>query len=147
MPTDTARAEQRIAAPTAEVLATIHDVASQPEWIPEIREVEVLEVGDDGLALRAALAASTAVGTDRYTLAYTHRADGIRWTLESGRLQTRQEGDLSAVPAADGTGATTVVYELTIEHPLPLPGFVRSRVIKGLVAGTVEGLRARHEAP
>ena len=147
MPTDTARAEQRVEAPTADVLATIHDVAAQPEWVPEIREVEVLEVDDDGLPLRAALAASTAVGTDRYTLAYTHRADGIRWALESGRLQTRQDGELSAVPAADGSGATTVAYELTIEHPLPLPGFVRSRVIRGLVAGTLEGLRARHEAP
>ena len=146
MPTDTARAEQRIEAPTADVLATIHDVASQAEWIPEIREVEVLEVDAQGRPLRATLAASTAVGTDRYTLAYTHRADGIRWTMERGRLQTGQEGDLSAVPAADGSG-TTVTYELTIEHPLPLPGFVRSRIIRGLVTGSLEGLRARLEAP
>lgn len=147
MPTDTARAEQRIAAPCADVLATIHDVASQPEWIPEIREVEVLDVDGDGLALRAALAAATAVGTDRYTLAYTHADDGIRWTMESGRLQTAQVGDLTAAPAGDGSGDTIAVYALTIEHPLPLPGFVRSRMIKGLVTGTLEGLRGRHEAP
>lgn len=142
MPTDTARAEQRIAAPVAQVLATIHDVATQPEWIPEIKEVEVLDADADGLPLRAALAASTAVGTDRYTLRYTHRPDGIHWTLESGRLQTAQEGDLRAVAEGGGTLAT---YELTIEHPLPLPGFVRSRVIKGLVTGTLTGLRERHE--
>jgi hypothetical protein len=142
VPTDTARAEQRIAAPVAQVLATIHDVATQPEWIPEIKEVEVLDADADGRALRAALAASTAVGTDRYTLRYTHRPDGIHWTLESGRLQTAQEGDLTAVPEGDGTLAR---YDLTIEHPLPLPGFVRSRVIKGLVTGTLTGLRKRHE--
>ncbi|HET6968444.1 MAG TPA: SRPBCC family protein [Ornithinibacter sp.] len=147
MPTDTARAEQRIAAPTADVLEAIHDVAAQPEWIPEIREVEVLEVDADGLPLRAAIAAATAVGTDRYTLRYSHRTDGIAWTLESGRLQTRQEGELTAVPAADGSGATTVAYALTIEHPLPLPGFVRSRIIRGLVSGSLDGLRARLEAP
>lgn len=146
MPSDTARAEQRIAAPVADVLATIHDVASQPEWIPEIREVEVLEVGDDGLPRRAALAAATAVGTDRYTLVYTHRDDGIRWTLESGRLQTAQDGLLTAVPADDGSGDTVAAYELTIAHPLPLPGFVRSRVIKGLVTGTLTGLRERLES-
>ena len=141
MPRDTARAEQRIAAPPAEVLATIHDVTTQPDWIPEIKEVEVLEADADGRARRAALAASTAVGTDRYTLRYTHRPDGIHWRLESGRLQSAQEGDLTAVADGDGTLAT---YELTIEHPLPLPGFVRSRVIKGLVTGTLAGLRNRH---
>lgn len=144
MPTDTARAELRIDAPTDDVLATIHDVASQPEWIPEIREVEVLDVAEDGRPVRAALAAATAVGTDRYVLAYEHHADGIRWTMESGRLQTGQQGDLTAVPTGDGAG-TLVTYELTIEHPLPLPGFVRSRIIKGLVNGTLAGLRDRFE--
>ena len=145
MPTDTARAELRIEVPTAEVLATIHDVASQPEWIPEIREVEVLEVSEEGLPLRAAVAAATAVGTDRYTLAYEHRDDGIRWVLESGRLQTAQVGVLTAVPAEKGGAATLAGYELTIGHPLPLPGFVRSRVIQGLVTGTLEGLRKHLE--
>lgn len=143
MPRDTARAEQHIAAPPGEVLATIHDVATQPEWIPEIKEVEVLESDAEGRTLLAALAAATAVGTDRYTLRYAHRPDGIHWTLESGRLQTAQEGDLRAVPAADGGALAT--YELTIEHPLPLPGFVRSRVIRGLVTGTLTGLQERHE--
>ncbi len=145
MPTDTARAEQRIAAPVTEVLAAIHDVASQPEWIPEIRELEVLDVDREGLVTRAALAASTAVGTDHYTLRYTHDPDGVRWSLEAGGLQSRQDGALTAVAAAGGESATAT-YELTVEHPLPLPGFVRSRVIKGLVAGTLEGLRARLEA-
>ena len=144
MPRDTARAEQRIAAPVAEVLATIHDVATQPDWIPEIKEVEVLDSDAEGRALRAALAAATAVGTDRYTLRYTHRPDGIHWTMESGRLQTAQEGDLGR-RAPRGTSGSLATYELTIEHPLPLPGFVRSRVIKGLVTGTLTGLRDRLE--
>ena len=145
MPTDTAREERRIAAPVDEVLAAIHDVASQPEWIPEIRELVVLDVDDEGLVTRAALAASTAVGTDHYTLRYTHDPDGVRWSLETGGLQSRQDGALTAAAAAGGTSATAT-YELTVEHPLPLPGFVRSRVIRGLVAGTLDGLRARLEA-
>ncbi len=144
MPRDTARAEQRIEVPPEEVLVTIHDVAAQPEWIPEITEVEVLDADPEGLVLRATLAAATAVGTDRYTLRYTHHPDGIHWTMESGRLQTAQEGDLRAVPDGDDTG-TLVTYELTIEHPLPLPGFVRSRVLTGLVTGTLTALRSRHE--
>ena len=85
------------------------------------------------------------MGTDRYTLAYTHDEDGIRWTLETGRLQSRQDARLTATPAPGAGGATLVRYELTIAHPLPLPGFVRSRVVKGLVTGTLAGLRSRLE--
>ncbi len=145
MPRDSARAEQRIEAAATDVLATLHDVAAQPEWIPEITEVRPLDVDSEGRVTRAAVAAATAVGTDRYTVAYAHRPDGVEWTMERGRLQTAQQGDLRAVPAPDDDRASVVTYELTIEHPLPLPGFVRSRVIKGLVTGTLAGLRDRLE--
>ena len=33
---------------------------------------------------------------------------------------------------------TSVTYDLTIHHNLPLPGFLRSRVIKGLVDSTLD---------
>ena len=41
MPTDSATKVVQINAPFADVLATIRDVQSQVEWIPEILEVEV----------------------------------------------------------------------------------------------------------
>jgi hypothetical protein len=146
VPTDSARAELRIRAGVEDVLETIHDVATQPEWIPEIKAATVLDSTEGGLPLRAELAASTAVGTDRYTLAYDHLADGIAWTMEHGRLQTGQEGRLTAEPVGPPQDELTLVtYELTIHHNLPLPGFIRSRTIKGLVTGTLEGLRRRHE--
>ncbi len=147
MPTDTARAELRIRARVEDVLESIHDVATQPEWIPEIKEATVLDRTDEGLPLRAELAASTAVGTDRYTLLYEHLPEGIEWSMEHGRLQTGQEGRLTAEPVGPAEdGLTLAAYELTIHHNLPLPGFIRSRTIKGLVSGTLEGLRRRHEA-
>ena len=40
---------------------------------------------------------------------------------------------------------TAVTYELTIHHNLPLPGFIRNRVIKGLVDSTLKGLEQRVE--
>ena len=36
-----------------------------------------------------------------------------------------------------------MTYELTIHHNLPLPGFVRHRVIQGLVDNTLHGLERR----
>lgn len=144
MPTDSARRDIELAVGLKTVLATLRDVASQPEWVPAIKEAEVLEVDDRGLPQRARFAASTAVGTDRYTLAYEHSAHGLAWTMVEGRLQTGQEGRYTL--EATGRDRTRVTYELTIHHNLPLPGFLRSRVIKGLVEDTLAGLRKRMEA-
>jgi hypothetical protein len=119
-------------------------VERQPEWIPEILEAELLEVyEDDGLPATARFRASAAVGTDDYTLSYEHGDAGLSWTMVEGRLQTGQEGSYTVEDL--GPGRTTVTYSLTIHHHLPLPGFVRRRVIDGLVESTLEGLE-RHLA-
>ncbi|TQM64065.1 SRPBCC family protein [Humibacillus xanthopallidus] len=141
MPTDHARRDVEVHAPLDAVLATIRDLASQPEWIPTIQEAEVLETDDAGLPLTARFAASTAVGTDRYTLAYEHAPDGMSWSMVEGRLQTGQEGVYTVEPL--GADRARVTYDLTIHHNLPLPGFIRSRIIKGLVDETLTGLRTR----
>ena len=155
MPTDHARHDIEVQAALAAVLATIRDVGSQPEWIPTIKEAEVTEADAAGLPLTARFAASTAVGTDRYTLAYEHAPDGMSWSMVEGRLQTGQEGVYTLEPlgpleplgAAGGVDGerTRVTYDLTIHHSLPLPGFIRSRIISGLVDETLSGLKKRLE--
>jgi uncharacterized membrane protein len=143
MPTDTAKKTIEVSAPLADVLSTIRDLESQPEWIPEILEAEVLEVYDDGLPATARFKASASVGTDEYILTYEHSEDGMSWSMVKGRLQTGQEGGYTLTKA--GRGRTSVTYELTIHHNLPLPGFIRNRVIKGLVDSTLTGLQKRME--
>lgn len=141
MPTDSAEQTVEVRAPFKDVLATIRDVESQVEWIPEILEAEVLEVYDDGLPAAARFKASATVGTDEYTLSYEHGDDQMSWTMVKGRLQTGQEGDYTLRKA--GSASTTVTYSLTIHHNLPLPGFIRGRVIRGLVDSTLTGLQKR----
>ena len=143
MPTDNARQHIDVAADLDTVLAAIRDVGSQPEWIPTIKEAEVDAADSSDLPTRARFAASTAVGTDRYTLAYEHSPEGMSWSMVEGRLQTGQEGRYT-LERLDA-GRTRVTYDLTIHHNLPLPGFLRSRVIKGLVDETLKGLRSRLE--
>jgi hypothetical protein len=145
MPTDNAVRTIEVKAPYAEVLAVLRDVESQPEWIPEILEAELLEVyEDDDLPATARFKASATVGTDQYTLSYEHADDGLSWTMVEGRLQTGQEGVYRLVELAPDL--TEVTYDLTIHHNLPLPGFIRNRVIKGLVESTLTGLKERVEA-
>lgn len=143
MPTDRARRTVEIEAPYDRVLATVRDVASQAEWVPEIRTAEVLETDGDGLPVTARFTAASPVGTDGYTLTYAHRPDGLSWSLVTGRLQSGQDGryELRKVSAR----RTEVTFELVITHGLPLPGFVRRRVIGGLVDSTLGGLTAHLE--
>ncbi|GAA4399950.1 SRPBCC family protein [Ornithinibacter aureus] len=140
MPTDTASATVVVDAPFETVLETIRDVAGIPDWVSDITEAEVLTTTADGMPLTARFAASTAVGTDRYTLAYEHSPDGLSWHLVEGRLQTAQDATYSLVAVDDEH--TEVTFTLSIGHPLPLPGFIRNRTIKGLVANTTGGLKA-----
>jgi hypothetical protein len=145
MPTDNAVQMIEVKAPYADVLAVLRDGESQPEWIPEILEAELLEVyEDDDLPATARFKASATVGTDQYTLSYEHTDDGLSWTMVEGRLQTGQEGVYRLVELAPDL--TEVTYDLTIHHNLPLPGFIRHRVIKGLVESTLTGLKGRLEA-
>ena len=144
MPTDNARQTIEVKAPYDEVLATIRDVESQPDWIPEILEAELLEVyEDDDLPATARFKAAATVGTDHYTLSYEHADDGMSWTMVEGHLQTGQEGVYTLREL--GPDLTSVTYDLTIHHNLPLPGFVRHRVIKGLVDSTLTGLKSHLE--
>jgi hypothetical protein len=144
MPTDEARRTTEISAPFERVLGTVHDVRSQVEWVAEIREIEILETLDEGTVDVARVTAAAPVGTDEYTLRYERGPEGISWSLVSGRLQTGQDGryTLEALPDA----RTRVTYSLRISHHLPLPGFVRQRVVNGLVDSALKGLKGRLEA-
>ena len=139
MPTDHASETVVINAPKARVLAQIRDVESQPQWVKEVLEAQVLEKYDDGTPAKAHFTSTTAVGKDTYTLTYEHAPDGMSWSLVKGRLQTGQDGTYKL--RSGGQGKTEVTFDLTIRHNLPLPGFLRNRVIKGLVHSTVTGLK------
>jgi uncharacterized membrane protein len=140
MPTDTARQTVTIEAPFDQVLRTIREVESQPQWVKEILEAELLEEFEDGTPATARFRAASPVGTDRYTLEYEHNNEGMRWHLTQGRLQTGQDGRYSLQRI--GPGLTEVTFELRIRHNLPMPQFIRRRVIDGLASSTVTGLKA-----
>jgi uncharacterized membrane protein len=140
MPTDTASKSITIEASLDEVLNTIRAVETQPDWVKEILEAEVLEEYEDGTPATARFKASTPVGSDRYTLEYAHSDDGMTWHLLEGRLQTGQEASYEL--RSLGPARTEVTFRLTVSHNLPLPGFIRGRVVNGLASSTVCGLKA-----
>jgi uncharacterized membrane protein len=144
VPTDEASRTVTVTAPIDTVLATIRAVDHEPDWVEEIRSVEVLSSDADGLPLEAHLTAAAPVGTDEYTLAYTHRADGMDWSMVKGKLQTGQDASYT-LRAVDDTH-TEVTFDLRISHNLPLPGFLRRKVIGDLATSRVKGLTKRVES-
>jgi len=144
VPTDEASRTVTVAAPLGSVLRTVRDVEHEPEWVEEIRTVEVLARDEEGRPLEAHLTASAPVGTDEYTLAYTHRDDGLSWSMVSGKLQTGQ--DASYTLRAVDDAHTEVTFDLKISHNLPLPGFLRRKVIGDLASNRVKGLTKRVES-
>ena len=138
MPTDEARATIEVGVAQDRVLTVLRDVESQTEWVPEIHAAEVLTRNADGSPATARFKASTPVGSDEYTLAYVHRDDGLSWSLVTGRLQSGQDAGYHLRRVA--SERTEVTFELRITHGLPLPGFIRRRVVRGLVNGTLTGL-------
>ena len=70
MPTDHAVLTVVVAAPMKRVLTTIRDVESQPKWVKEILEAEVLQEYPDGTPALAHFSATSPVGKDTYTLTY-----------------------------------------------------------------------------
>jgi uncharacterized membrane protein len=145
MPTDTASKTVTIDATLDEVLDTIRAVETQPLWVKEILEAELLTEYDDGTPATARFKAATPVGSDHYTLEYDHADDGMTWHLLEGHLQTGQDARYTLRP--NGDDQTEVTFALTVSHNLPLPGFIRNRVINGLVTSTVTGLKRYLENP
>ena len=144
MPTDHATETVVVAAPMDRVLTTVRDIERHPKWIKEVIASEVLEKSDDGTPSVAHFTATSPVGNDTYTLAYEHAVDSMSSRLVKGRLQTGQESMYSL--RSLGSDETEVTFDLTIHHNLPLPGFLRGRVIKGLVHNNVNGLKEHLEA-
>jgi len=144
MPTDHATETVVVAAPVEAVLTAVRDIERHPKWIKEVIAAEVLEKSDDGTPAVAHFTATSPVGHDTYTLAYEHTAASMSSSMLKGRLQTGQESSYTL--RSLGEGETEVTFDLTIHHNLPLPGFLRGRVIKGLVHSTVTGLKGYVEA-
>jgi ribosome-associated toxin RatA of RatAB toxin-antitoxin module len=139
VPTDHAQGSAVVHAHLDRVLAVLRDVRSQPTWVPYITEADLLEEYEDGTPATASFELSTRIGNDRFTLEYEHSDDAVTWTLVESSMQKAQDG---AYRLRELDGGTEVSLELTVEHSLSVPGFLRRKVFGGFVDGSLTGLAA-----
>ena len=141
---DHTRSKITINARPAAVMAAIADIAAYPTWAGPVEIAEVLEVGPDGRPLQARFLVNAVLTKDEFVNSYTWNGDeSVSWTLVEGKAMSSQEGRYILTDL--GGGRTEVVYDLTVELNIKLPGLLRKKVQNGVVETAMKDLKKHVE--
>lgn len=128
-----------------ELFDIVVDVDSYPEWLKDVKSVEVLERDADGRPLAATMRVDVTIREVTYTLDYEYDVPTrVAWTSRPG-------GDVRSIDGSytfeiNDDGGTTVIYELAIDPGFPVPGFLLKRAAKHITGAALDGLKRRAEA-
>ena len=144
---ETASQTTTIAAPPDRVWAIAADVEHYPEWAKDVKDVVVRARDDDGRPTEVEFRASALGRSTHYTLKYDY-SDAPRslpWKLVRGDIMRRLDGAYEFVPVPDDPERTDVVYHLTVELIVPLPGFVKRRAESKIMHNALRELKVHVE--
>ena len=118
------------------------DVSAYPEWASGVKEVEVISVDGEDRVERARFVLEGFVKEIEYVLRYTHdRPSLLSWVAEESDDLEMLEGSYQFDTAE--SGATEVVYTLTVQPKFIIPGFIKRQAEKQIVTTALRGLRKR----
>ena len=129
-----------IEASPEEILDVIGDLDSVTEWSPPHQSAEILEKDKDGRPLTVKMKVKAAGITDEQAVAYIWAENKVSWTLVSSGQQRSQDASYTLTPDGDNT---KVLFEISVDPVVPLPGFVLKRAVKGTIDTGTKGLRDR----
>lgn len=143
--TDQATEEMEVGVPPARCWEILLDFERYPEWVGDLKHVEVLERDDSGRGTRVAFRAAAMGRSTSYTLAYDYSEQPrvMAWVLERGDLMRKLDGSYVFEPV-DGD-RTHVTYHLEADLIVPLPGFIKRRAEGRIMGAALRELRARAE--
>lgn len=127
-----------------QIMATIADFESYPQWATGVRSSDVVEQrGERAAKVRFVLDAAPI--RDEYTLAYTWSSPyEVSWSLaEAGSMLTSMDGRYLLEPVDAGTRVT---YELAVDVSVPLLGMLKRKAEKVIIDTALKGLKARVES-
>lgn len=133
-----------IDATASELMDIVSDLESYPEWLPDVKGVEVLGTDSTGRPTASTMTVDVTIKEVTYTLDYEY--DGVErmsWTSRPGGDVKLIEGSYEF--SINDDGSTTVSYDLAIDPGFPIPGFLLKRAAKHITAAALEGLKARAE--
>ncbi len=127
-----------------DVLTVILAFEEYPEWIAEVKRVEVLSRDEEGRGKKVYFLAETPLGRAEYTLEYSYGENGksVSWKYLGGTVKD-VSGEYLLEPVSEGTRVT---YRLQVDVGFPVPGILRRQVERMIMRAALEGLRRRAEA-
>lgn len=131
-------------ATTAELMAIVCDLEAYPDWLSDVKGVEVLDTDDQGRPTASTMTVDVTIKTVTYTLDYEYDGDErMTWTSRPG-------GDVKQIDGSytfeiNDEGGTNVLYDLAIDPGFPVPGFLLKRAAKHITSAALNGLKARAE--
>jgi uncharacterized membrane protein len=142
-----ANEETTIDAPVEQCYEVLTDFERYPEWAGDLKESTVLERDDEGRPVVVEFRAAAMGRSTTYRLRYDYTGAPRRlgWQLETGDIQRELDGAYELRPADDDPGRTDVVYELSVDLIMPIPGFVKRRAETRILKTALDELKARVE--
>lgn len=130
-----------------ECFAIATDFEHYSEWAHDVKEAVVKVRDEVGRPKEVEFRASALGRTTHYTLHYDYSdaPSRLSWKLVKGDIMRACEGSYVFTPSTATPGGTDVVYELSIELIVPIPGFVKRRA-EVRILNTVKELKTRAEA-
>lgn len=131
-------------APPDAVFAVASDIADYPSWASAVKDVEVLEEGDEGLPHRVQMSVDIMIRQISYVLNYTWDAPhAFEWSAEPSSDLKALDGRYEFNELDDG--GTEIVYALRVEPAFSLPGFLRKQAEKQIVGTALRELKRKAE--
>ncbi len=118
-----------VSATTEHCFEVVTDLAAYPEWANGISSVTITKRDEQGRAIQVSFEVEAIGRSARYELLYDYSQAPHRfsWSLVKGDVMKAMDGAYTFEESADLPGGTDVLYELSIDLAVPLPGFVRRR--------------------
>ena len=135
-----------VEASAAEIMDVLADFEAYPEWA-DVKSVRVVERGEGGVGTRVAFEVDVPIlGRANYTLAYRYApADGgMSWVSTEARGAVSDISGEYLLTEID-EDETKVIYRLSVDLGVLLPGFVRTQGEKRVIENALEGLKRRVE--
>ncbi len=143
-----ARATTSVAASIDQCCSVVLDLEKYPDWVQGIAAVSIESVDEAGLPLNVSFEAEGLGRRTAYMLQYdlADAPNVVAWTLVTGDVTKAMEGQYVFSDASKaGSTVTDVVYELTIDLKVPLPGFVKRRAEDKIVDAALSRFKERVE--
>ena len=145
---DSTRSTITIDAPPSEIIDVIADLEAYPEWVKDMKDVEILSEDGDGWPDRARLTLDAGPIKDTYSLDYTWDVDedglgSVSWTLVEATILKAMDGTYTLEQV--GEGQTHVIYDLAVDINIPMLGMIKRKAAKVITDTALKELKKRCE--